>query len=871
MNKILVCTSCQKKNPKNAAFCMHCGKALHVDNKMEDLFFSHLATRAPTNLAEKIRKTPIFIKERRIVTALLVSLVNEELLSSEQTQDPKREEFLRNALHDFSEIIFEHEGSIAQLWETALMAFFGAPVAHEDDPLRTLKSAMQILSQANKLSNQLKVNGEQVFKIKISLNTGPIIIDEVKSNLKFSFTSLDNTLECLTKIQTLTDPSKIIITEDTYRTLRSLVEVNRFDDIPLSCEMAFPLLYEVLNLQEKKDQFPLLNVSKKMIGRQKELDDLLELSETLMAGLGRIGVIYGDAGSGKSRLVQEWKQSIPNQKQNMNMIWAVGKSLPYGDKLAYHLIRSLIMSILNIQENTTDSEILFQLSKLINEVITSDNTFVFTTLTHLMHLPLETKIEQEFLHLQPQELEQQYRLALWMFIQSLARQKPLILILENLQWADASSIHLLNALMQITNISPVLICLISRPDQDTNGWQLISTAVSKMRSRLSELNISNLSPIETNELICDLLEVEQVPKSLVELILLKSEGNPLFIEETLRMLINRNVIERKKGHWTIQRSFSDIDIPDTLQGLLLARIDRLSRETKYVLNVASIIGREFQEKVLDDVLKSQYPQIQLNSQLSILEVSGLIKLAQIRPDVTYKFHHSLLQEVIYKTIVQDDVKLLHKSVADSLIKLYPEKQESLSPQLAYHFMKAQDRQKACLYYSIAAQNALNDHANLEAEQFYLKALSIVVEDQDKAELLSGLGQTLAQQVRHSEAIKVWREAIEIYQKHSNFSRMARLFAWMARSAWWNNEGDKNLSFCLEGLKTTENAPDSSDLAFLIHETGRAYYFNNDMEKAQTFCEKALKMAKKMHAFDVQAEVLATMGILPTLTPQQAIA
>jgi len=607
-----------------------------------------------------------------------------------------------------------------------------------------------------------------------------------------------------------------------------------------------------------------------MIGRQKELDALIELSDILMAGLGRISVIYGDAGIGKSRLIQEWKQNLSTKKQNMDMIWAEGKSLPDGENISYNLLRNLVKSILNIPENTSDTEQLNQLAKLIKKINTADNEFVSSSLAHLLQLPLEVKIEQEFLQLKPKELEQKYLLALQMFMQSLAIQKPLILIFENLQWADAPSIELLKPLLLIANTSPVLISLVSRPERESHGWQLISTAESQMHAILCKLSLGNLSPTGTRELICELLEVEQPPNGLVELLVQKSEGNPLFIEEIMRTLITLNEIERKNGHWVIQRSFTDFEIPDTLQRLLFSGIDRLSIDTKNVLNIASVIGIEFQEKVLEDVLKSQHPQIQLNLQLSLLETNGLIKLEQIRPEISYKFQQSLLMEVIYKTNMPDDVKLLHKSVAEALIRLYPETQDSLSRQLAYHFLKAQDRQKACLYYSKAAQNALDNHANLEAEQFFRKALTIVDQDKDKPELLSGLGQALAQQIQHSEAIKVWQKAVQIYQIQRNFSRLARLYAWMARSAWWNNEGDKNLSFCLEGLKATENTPESSDLALLIHETGRAYYFNNEMEKAQEYCEKALIIANKLHAFDVQAEALATMGILPTLSPQQAI-
>jgi predicted ATPase len=203
----------------------------------------------------------------------------------------------------------------------------------------------------------------------------------------------------------------------------------------------------------------------------------------------------------------------------------------------------------------------------------------------------------------PQALQTQYLLAIQRLLRGCMEKNPLILIMEDLHWADASSVELLIKLLPLVLSGSILLCLVSRPEQNTPGWKLISTAREQLGGSLTEINLNPLNDKDSRTLVSNLLELETLPKRVRDLILKKAEGNPYFVEEVIRMLIERGAIVEKDGNWVAQQDISTYDIPDNLQGLLLARIDRLPAEARYTLLVASVIGRNFPVKVLSQVME----------------------------------------------------------------------------------------------------------------------------------------------------------------------------------------------------------------------------------------------------------------------------
>ncbi len=230
---------------------------------------------------------------------------------------------------------------------------------------------------------------------------------------------------------------------------------------------------------------------------------------------------------------------------------------------------------------------------------------VYPYLGQLLSLHLEGEAAERAHMLDPQTLQNQVQAALRHLFQALAARQPLTIIMEDVHWADATSSDLLSNLTDLVTTERILLCLVMRPERDTHGWRLVQAIRQELSNRLTEITLDALTEAESQQLVSFLLEIEALPEQIRHMILRKAEGNPFFVEEVIRMLIERGVIVQKEGHWVTGASIREIDIPDNLQGLLMAHIDRLPDEVKHTLRVAAVIGRQFPVKVLEYVLSRE--------------------------------------------------------------------------------------------------------------------------------------------------------------------------------------------------------------------------------------------------------------------------
>jgi len=866
------CTTCQSELSLGARVCKHCGSPVSLNPSLEDIYFSRLTANAPPAFVQKVRSAPYLAKEQRTVTAIMFTISNVDEFN-EGISEEERTPLLNQALDRFAGIIFQYEGTIAKLWENTVLAFIGAPISHEDDPLRAVHAAQAILDEVQLVSADIEAVYDIPLHLNLVINSGPVEIGDIKSNLKFDFRSLNNTLECMDlAIRAAIPHCEVIILDDTYQFIKPHVKCQKLEDIYCDEIDTILLLWQLDHLAVQDDQYrrmPVTQIST-LVGRKRELDQLMELSETVLVGLGRVGVVQGDPGIGKSRLILEWKYTINTMVKASPVRWIEAHGSAFGPDMAYHLLKNLIRAALQVSE-TASSDILDEsLQAALEDMIGLDKENVHLFLAHLLEIPLSDKEEEEIHHLNAAELRTQYLHTLRAFLRNLTFEQPLIIILDDLQWADASSTDLLIELLSMASTSQVLFCLVTRQDRDSTGWRLVTQARAQLGPRLTEIELENLNEEESQSLIREMLQISDVPDQIRKIVLGKSEGNPYFIEELIQMLVNENVLLKKNNQWVVESGIDVNMVPNSLQGLLTARIDRLPPEARFTLRVASVIGRSFTERVIEYVMADHAPDLELMEQLSILESIGMVKVAQVHPELTYEFKHILLHDAAYRSILERDSNELHLTVGQALEELYPEQKAPLASQLAYHFLQGQDDQKALIYLDMAGHMSMQAFATAEAENYFRQAIQLADGDERQAHLYADLGEVLAQQSKHREAIQAWKKAIHYYSKLNLPNRLARVYAWSARSAWWGYDPKRSLEICLEGLTAIEGSVESPDVAYLIHETGRAYLFNNQPEKARAYSEQALEMAKRLNAVDVQAETLATIGILPTIKPQQAI-
>jgi serine phosphatase RsbU (regulator of sigma subunit)/class 3 adenylate cyclase len=850
-----------------------CGHPVSVHASLEDLYFSRLATNAPPEFIQKIRTAPYLAKERRIVTAIMFSIANLDSFNRVIPEE-ERTPILNQALDRFAKVIFEYEGTIAKLWKNTVLAFFGAPISHEDDPFRAVQAAQAILKANKAYSDEILSQYDIPMQLNLVINTGPVLIGGVKSNLKFDFQSINNTLECLDMTVNAAVPRcEVILFEDTYRFLKPFIECQKLDEIyceDLHKNLNLWQLVRVINGSKNIQRLPATDKSV-FVGRQKELELLLELAETVLAGLGRVGVISGEPGIGKSRLIVEWKKNLPSLHQPTRIRWIEAQGLAISRELAYHMLKNLLRNAMEVPETASIHDLDKALKDQLESFVEADSGNLYLYLAHVLDIPLPDASENRIHQLNAQELHTQYSQAIQIFFRRLAMEQPLIIVLEDLHWADASSVDLLAELLTLTSSSPILFILVSRYDYDASGWQLITTAQEKYGPRLRRIELSSFDAKTSELFVKQITEIEDIPDVIRSMVLEKSEGNPYFIEELIYMLVNEGVLIKQNNQWAVAQKIESKIIPDSLQGLLTARIDRLPAEARTTLRVASVIGKTFSERALEKVMKIRVPDLALMEQLSTLESNGMIKVAQVNPELVYKFQHILIHDAAYHSIIESDRSELHLTVGKALEELYPDQKKRLASELAHHFQAGQDPVKALEYLDLAGHVVMDSFAHAEAENYFSQAIQLAQDKPMLAHLYTDLGEALSQQGKHREAIQAWNKAIRYHRELKNHDRLARVYAWSARSAWWGYDPKRSLEICQQGLKDIEGAEESPDVAYLVHETGRAYLFNNQPEKARAYSEQALEIAKRLEAYDVQAEALATIGILPTVSAEKAIA
>jgi tetratricopeptide (TPR) repeat protein len=349
---------------------------------------------------------------------------------------------------------------------------------------------------------------------------------------------------------------------------------------------------------------------------------------------------------------------------------------------------------------------------------------VYPYLAQMMSLPLEDAYQQDLARLQGQELRTRTFMAVEQLITDAAQQCPMVLVFEDLHWCDATSLALLEHLLPAVKRVPLLIVLIFRPHQEHGSWRLRQVALEQLAECHADLLLEPLSANDGELLVDNLLRSGDLPEELIQHILARAEGNPFYVEEILRTLLDEGILaaDRETGGWQLTRQVDEIAIPDTLQGVLLARIDRLQEDTKRVLQMASVIGRIFLYRLLQAMLEEEY---RLDAHLFSLQREEMIRERERLPELEYIFKHELTREAAYNGLLRKQRRLFHRQVAEALETLFPDKLEEQPGLLAYHWEAAGDAEKAVGYLLRAGQRDVRQFANQEAIAHFTRGLALL--------------------------------------------------------------------------------------------------------------------------------------------------
>jgi class 3 adenylate cyclase/tetratricopeptide (TPR) repeat protein len=727
------CPSCGSMNLPEAKYCNQCGTRLAADPWESDRNgLNRLQQSTPQSLREKIFNAKARMEGERKPVAILFTDIVDSTSIAERLDPEDWRDIITGAHQLVSQVVYRYEGTIAQLLGDGVLAFFGAPITHEDDPLRAVRAGLEIQEAIQVYQQKIK-QVTPIFKMRVGVNTGLVVVGNIGDDLHMEYQAIGDAVNLAARLQSLAYPGKVLISESTCQCLPQTIECSDLGLVNVKGKAEPVRVYQVERVKDQVASWPAVGrVVVPLVGREKELSQLQDLTAAVGAGIGRAAVITGEPGVGKSRLVSEWRAALGGGEQ-VAVGWIEGHCVSYGQTIAYHLVNDLLRSMVGLISTTNPIDTRDALQKFVQELQEDDWLETYASLGHILSLPLEEDALVHIRGLDPMTLQRHYVAALQKVLKGRAVQKPLVCLFEDLHWADPSSVEVLIQLLPLTREAPLFFCFTSRPDQDTPGWRLVLAAREKLGAGLAEIVLRPLSMEATGEMVSTLLAANELPEQVKQLILLKSEGNPLFVEEVVRMLLERGALVRENDAWIVQKDLGLLEVPDNLKRLVLSRIDRLEDEPKRVLRVASVIGREFTVKVLEEVYSIHNrdgKQGRMVTNLSTLEYANLVKLATVHPDPRYLFYHALIQEAAYEAMLKADRKILHRSVAETLETIFPDRLDDLAATLGYHFGKGGVRDKAVTYLSRAAESAQTRYANQEAIGLYHAAIELAEQERD---------------------------------------------------------------------------------------------------------------------------------------------
>ena len=626
-----------------------------------------------------------------------------ELLSERDPEEARK--LLDPVLERMMEAVHRYEGTVNQVMGDGIMAPFGAPLAHEDHAVRACYAALRMQETVKRYADEMYRTHGVPLQIRVGLNSGEVVVRAIGNDLHMDYTAVGQTTHLAARMEQMAMPGSILIPPETLSLAEGYVMVKSLGAMPVKGVPAPIEVYEVAGVTTVRSRLQATAARglTRFVGRDAEIDQLRQAIERARTWNGQIVAVVGEPGVGKSPLFWEFTHSHRTQG------WLVveSSSVSYGKATAYLPLIDLLRTYFQIETRDDARRIR---EKVTGKLLSLDRSLEpsLNALLWLLEVPIE---DAQWQRLDPPQRRSQTLDGIKRLLLREAQVQPILVLFEDLHWIDEETQALLDSLVESLPTARLLLLVNYRPEY-RHGWS--------GKTYYRQLRIDPLQPESAEELLEALLGTDEELAPLKRMLVERTEGNPFFLEESIRTLVETKALVGERGAYRLARAAQSFQIPATAQAILAARIDRLAPEEKRLLQAASVIGKDVPFSLLRAVAESS--EEELRRSLSHLQAGEFLYEARLFPDLEYTFKHALIHEVTYGGLLQERRHALHRRIMEAIERQYPDRLGEHVERLSYHAFRGEVWEKALSYLEQAGAKVFARSANREAVAYCEQAL-----------------------------------------------------------------------------------------------------------------------------------------------------